>query len=342
MENRVGSKLGITVQAGRQGSLICKGAGFQANLEAEYVSRGDARSIHLDAFTALHIEPESSQNLKWHLDQATSLRDFAALCFGAPLPLQSISFWGGKISISETIQIPEVVSAYFFEQTPSTPSQVWYPIIMFRRLEHVAPEILSVWCSQRAKYQEVIELIFLALYGHHTRPEVGFLLAVQAFEAFDRAAFPRNLTSAEHFKTVFEAIVSAIPQGTSSDLRQKMKDSIQYANEPSLRKRLKDFQGRLHRELGPDPLGFKLPYIDGIVVTRNYLTHYPEELKQKILTLEKMVEETDRFCIMLILCVLKELGLPFDETIRGVHLHSRFRRFSKTSASRRVCVNAGH
>ena len=256
-----------------------------------------------------------------------SLRDFAALCFGAPLPLQSISFWGGKIAISETIQIPEVVRAYFFEQTPSTPSQVWYPIIMFRRLEHVAPEILSVWCSQRAKYQEVIDLIFLVLYGHHTRPEVGFLLAMQAFEAFDRAAFPRNLTSAEHFKTVFEAMVSAIPQGTSSDLRQKMKNSIQYANEPSLRKRLKDFRGRLHKELGPDPLGFKLSYIDGIVATRNYLTHYPEELKQKILTSEKMVEETDRFCIMLILCVLKELGLPFDETIRGVHLHSRFRRF---------------
>ena len=122
MENRVGSKLGITVQAGRQGSLVCKGAGFHVNPEAEYVSRGDGRSIHLDACTSLDIEPESSRNLKWHLDQATSLRDFAALCFGAPLPLQSISFWGGKISISETIQIPEVVRAYFFEQTPSTPS----------------------------------------------------------------------------------------------------------------------------------------------------------------------------------------------------------------------------
>ena len=73
MGNRVGPKrwgvalnsggadgiLGITVQAGRQGSLICKGAGFQANLEAAYVGRSGGRSIHLDAITSLHIEPES-------------------------------------------------------------------------------------------------------------------------------------------------------------------------------------------------------------------------------------------------------------------------------------------
>jgi hypothetical protein len=238
-----------------------------------------------------------------------------------------MSFWAGRTRISDTIQIPNVVRACFSEQAPSTPSQVGYPVIMFRRLEHITPEILSVWCIQRTKYQEVIDLIFLVLYGHHTRPEVGFLLTIQAFEAFDRAAFPRSLTSPQQFKVVFDAMVSAIPRGISNDIRQKMKTSIQYANEPSLRKRLRDFHGRLSKGLGPNPLGFELSRINHIVDTRNYLTHYPDELKHKVLAPNKMVEETDRFCIMLILCILKELGLPFDETIRGVHLHARFRRF---------------
>jgi hypothetical protein len=150
---------------------------------------------------------------------------------------------------------------------------------------------------------------------------------MQAFEAFDRKANPGTLTSPEKFKEVYDAMVCAIPQGTPNDLRQKMKAAIQYANEPSLRKRLKRFHDRLVSLVGSEAYGFKSSNIDLLVRTRNYYTHYPDDLKEKILSPPSLVRETDRFSMLLVVCLLHEIGVTLDQTRNGLFLHDKFRRF---------------
>jgi hypothetical protein len=319
--------LGIAVSAGPQGTLECERGGYKVHLEAEYSSRADGYNVELNAFTTLYIEPASPRDLRWFFDEGRSLRDFAALCFGSPLPLRSVKLLGDQVSIADGITITEVVTAFFVEQLPATPSRASYPLIMFRRLELATPGILSAWHEKREQFQEVIDLAFLVLYGHHTRPEVGFLLIMQAFEAFDRKMNPGTLTSPEKFKEVHDAMVGAIPQGTPNDLRQKMKAAIQYANEPSLRKRLKLFHDLLVSLVGSEPYGFKSSSIEPLVQTRNYYTHYPEDLKDKILSPSSTVRETDRFSMLLVVCLLHKIGVTLDQTRNGLFLHDKFRRF---------------
>ncbi|NKB79485.1 hypothetical protein HED49_14920 [Ochrobactrum daejeonense] len=61
--------------------------------------------------------------------------------------------------------------------------------------------------------------------------------------------------------------------------------------------------------------------------TRNYLTHYPEALKPFILSEDKMAEETDRMCLIILLSIFDELRVSPLEILRAVFLHNRFRRF---------------
>ena len=326
-EGDIGRGLGIAVSAGPQGTLECERGGYKVHLEAEYSSRADGYNVELNAFTTLYIEPSSPRDLRWFFEEGRSLRDFAALCFGSPLPLRSVKVLGDQVSIADGITITEVVTAFFVEQAPATPSRASYPLIMFRRLELAAPGILSAWHEKRVQFQEVIELVFLVLYGHHTRPEVGFLLIMQAFEAFDRKVNPGTLTSPEKFKEVHDAMVGAIPQGTPNDLRQKMKAAIQYANEPSLRKRLKLFHDLLVSLVGSEPYGFKSSSIEPLVQTRNYYTHYPKDLKDKILSPSSTIHETDRFSMLLVVCLLHKIGVTLDQTRNGLFLHDKFRRF---------------
>jgi len=323
----IGRGLGITVSAGPQGALECERGGYKVHLNAEYSSKADGYNVALNAFTTLYIEPDAPKDLHWFFDEGRSLRDFAALCFGSPLPLKSVKLLGGQVSIADGITITEVVAAFFIEQTPATPSRASYPLILFRRFELAAPGVLSAWHEKREQFQEVIDLVFLVLYGHHTRPEVGFLLIMQAFEAFDRKVNPGTLTSPEKFKEVYTAMVGAIPQGTPNDLRQKMKAAIQYANEPSLRKRLKLFHERLVSLVGLEAYGFKSSSIESLVQTRNYYTHYPEDLRDKTLSPSFMVRETDRFSMLLVVCLLHEIGVTIDQTQNGLFLHDKFRRF---------------
>ena len=103
--------------------------------------------------------------------------------------------------------------------------------------------------------------------------------------------------------------------------------AIQYANEPSLRKRLKLFHERLASLVGSEAYGFKSSSIEPLVRTRNYYTHYPEDLKDKILTPSTTIDETDRFSMLLVVCLLHEVGVTLDQARNGLSLHDKFRRF---------------
>lgn len=85
-----------------------------------------------------------------------------------------------------------------------------------------------------------------------------------------------------------------------------------------MRNRLKNLHTRLGQKFGADAFGLKKSSLEPIVQTRNYLTHYPEELKSAILFEDRMVEETDRMCLILVLAILDEPGVPCSELLRGV------------------------
>lgn len=137
-EGDIGRGLGIAVSAGPQGALECERGGYKVHLEAEYSSRADGYNVELNAFTTLYIEPNTPKDLRWFFDEGGSLRDFAALCFGSPLPLRSVKLLGGQVSIADGIIIKEVVAAFSLNRhrLPLAAPHIHYHVPQVRACRH--------------------------------------------------------------------------------------------------------------------------------------------------------------------------------------------------------------
>jgi hypothetical protein len=96
-------------------------------------------------------------------------------------------------------------------------------------------------------------------------------------------------------------------------LKQRLSDYLNYGNEFSLRKRLKQLLNGLReatrKKITPKEEGF----VDSVVCTRNYLTHYNEELKDKATTdLESQFNLNGKLRALISILLLREAGLSED------------------------------
>ena len=327
-QDRLDGRPGITftVEVGDHGELT-SAEGYTVTAEAGFSAKSDDRHIDLQAAASLRIQAGEPRDLHWFMEEARALQDLASVCFGLPEPLTSVRFYGEERELAPGVIVTEGVAALFWEQTPARKSRGSYPLVQFRGLATIAPDILDAWKNVRATYRDVIDLVLLTLARHHVSPEVGFLLAMQAFEAFDRIRSPKELVAVDVFEAARNAMAAAIPAIAPRELRDKLLASIKFANEPSLRQRLKAFHKRLSAELNGDALGLTKPAIDRLVDTRNFYTHYAEALRPNILSPDRQVEETERFCALLILSILNVAGVPFEAALRGLDFHEHFRQF---------------
>jgi hypothetical protein len=133
--------------------------------------------------------------------------------------------------------------------------------------------------------------------------------------------------SVEEYKPVYDALVNAIPDWVSSDLKYRLKEYLKYGREFSLRKRMKDiiyiYQANIDRFIGN-----KNAFIEKVVDTRNYQTHHDEDLKERAAGGEELDRLTQKLKVLLEVCLLTELGFSSEE-IKG--LFSRNSRYQYES-----------
>lgn len=120
--------------------------------------------------------------------------------------------------------------------------------------------------------------------------------------------------------------MTAIPAGTPAPLRDALKSRIKYGNEFSLRKRLNEiFAG-----IGPQNTALIAPnsatFISDVVDTRNYLTHYSDDLKEQTLEGADLFNANLRLKILLTILLLRELGIDEGLITELVSSHGTFRR----------------
>lgn len=108
-------------------------------------------------------------------------------------------------------------------------------------------------------------------------------------------------------------MVKAIPLTVSEGFRDSLKGKLHYLNEFSLRKRLKEILescGKLTTRL----INNEVEFIEDIVNTRNYLTHFDKKLETKAKKGKDLYKLAQNMRFFLEICLLKELGIT-DTTI---------------------------
>ena len=186
---------------------------------------------------------------------------------------------------------------------------------------------LRNWFEKVDLLEPIYDLYFGTLYNPRMYSEQKFLSLVQAIESFHQRIHGGEYMSVEEYEPVYDALVNAIPDWVSSDLKYRLKEYLKYGREFSLRKRMKDiiyiYQANTDRFIGN-----KNAFIEKVVDTRNYQTHHDEDLKERAAGGEELDRLTQKLKVLLEVCLLTELGFSSEE-IKG--LFSRNSRYQYES-----------
>jgi hypothetical protein len=111
--------------------------------------------------------------------------------------------------------------------------------------------------------------------------------------------------------------VEAIPQELAPDFKDHLKTgTLRYANQFSLRTRLRKIAERLSSNFPIQFIAAEDPrrnFVNKVVDTRNYLTHFDPDLQNKAAEGEELYDLTQKLKTLLEICLLEELGLSLDE-----------------------------
>lgn len=286
--------------------------GARLTVESSLAQGGDGlRTLRLDHRVLFGIEPEERRPLRWYREVLGGLQDLLTLLVGRPVYPRSaeaqvhhgasarsgVFFEGGLRSpASQGNEPPEGLTR---------PSDV---LVDLPAIRPNLPEVLDNYFAKRELLAPVFELFFGALFNPRTYPDFQFLSLAQALETYHRRAGPEALymPEDEYLEERYPEILSSLPNSLPKPFREKLKPTLKYANEWSLRKRLKDLVGAVPVTgiAGDDPA-----FVERVVDTRNYLTHYTEELEQKAWRGHELMGAVEELRRLLAFLLLRELGL---------------------------------
>jgi ApeA N-terminal domain 1 len=293
---------------------------------------GVAKELSLDAHTSQRftlglVELKPSAHFSILFAEKADLR--AAFAFGNELG-QFMTMLVGELSYVKKVRLFDkdgTAVEVFYPSTIRAEGEI-HPLEMcfsLRDIANVAPMLLEHWFASLPILEPVYDLLFGTLFGRDSFVRTKFLSLTQAIESFHRRVQGGTYASAEDFTNLEAALKAAVPTGIPDPLRQRISDSIKYANEYSLRKRIKEvLQGLAPATIQMLKLSDAAAGADLLVKTRNYLTHFDERSKTGLVDdIVAMHYMNERLTALLFILILKRLGLAEDTAAKGI-LKRRF------------------
>ena len=134
---------------------------------------------------------------------------------------------------------------------------------------------ISGWMAAYEEIEPAMNLYFASKSGAHPFIDGKFLSLAQCLETYHRRSSSQLEMPEEEYSSLLSSLLVACEPKWKSLIEGKLK----FENELSLRKRLKKVLEPVSSYFGDEK---SITYlINKIVDTRNYLTHYPEELESK-------------------------------------------------------------
>jgi len=199
-----------------------------------------------------------------------------------------------------------------FYQLASTPKQKttasFEPMFRYETVANRFEDILRNWFKKAERLEPIYELYFVSVYGRQMYQEQKFLCLIQALESYHRRMVNnRELSEKDHKKRI-EEIMRDVPSEYQKWLRRK----LDYSNEPTLRRRLKELLNRFATPAS-SLIEDRRAFVSEVCNTRNYLTHYDPKLKNAVAKGNALDRITWQLTALVEMCLLEELGFTLDE-----------------------------
>lgn len=254
------------------------------------------------------------------------LQNFLCLAVREPVYVLNME---GETETNKMTDMDYYPSVGIFYKSPSiseAPESLlgWDMLFTYQDINTDFEVLLRNWFEKADVLKPICGLYFGILYNPHLYLENQFLSLVQAAEAFhERIYGGRYLPDSEYKALVFTPLVNAIPD-VNQDLKESLKNRLRYGNEYYLRTRLSELLDKCGN-IVPQLLGNRKVFIDKVVTTRNYLTHYDQELYKHAALGMDLVSLTKKLRILMEVCLITQTGLDANKAINLFGKHRRVR-----------------
>jgi len=297
------------------------------SFDYNFTSGGDRfKEVNLKHTTFIKIKPSKSLHFNDYQDVCYHIQNFLSLAIGKavfPIIIKGKSERCSTKSQSGKAIYPDIFIYYATNSLFETSSKI-YPFDMlftFRDISGKFESILKNWFEKAEMLKPVYDLYFGTLYNPRMYLQHQFLSMTQAIEAYHRHKFEGKYLSDEDYEPIYNRFKEIIKVLDIEDsFKDALKTKLKYGNEYSLRKRLKDLFLE-YRDITQNFIKDEDNFINRIVDTRNYLTHYDKKLKN-IAGGRDLYRITQKLRKILQICLLCELGF-IKEEIKSMFLRDK-------------------
>jgi hypothetical protein len=172
--------------------------------------------------------------------------------------------------------------------------------------------ILDKWLLNCEKLEPVFNLYFSTIFNTKLYTNDIFLNLIHAIESYHRRIYGNNeILEEECVKRVNELVL------IKPEYKDWLKIRLKYAYELTLRKRLKMLFNE-YEFLFSSYINDLKDFSDRLTDTRNYYTHFDENLKQFCFESIELYYASIKLKILLIACFLKEIGFNNEDIFKMI------------------------
>ena len=214
--------------------------------------------------------------IKYFLDLIFKLHNFLHFAIDELISIDSITGYSNEITEELNGKIYEIPIKIYSQGPPYSEEKpkIIRPnmLFLYKDIVDQFEEILIKWIKYYEIHDSAFNLYFVSKSGAQDYLESKFLSLVQGMEVLHRKMSQETQMQEVEFSELLENILEATPDDKKTWINEKLK----YANELSLRRRIKRmvepfkcfFHNKREREF----------FVNKVTNTRNYLTHYDSEL----------------------------------------------------------------
>ncbi len=269
-------------------------------------------ALEISNDSAFHIEYSKLTPWSQISNTIDVLQDL--LTFSLQIAIKATRVEGFNENIEETLGIKDITN----EVTRIKPIAIIYlqkgkdketshsylqdAIITLRQGHFEFDDLMTKWFKFISKCRGSQTAYLSTYYLNNMHLEDKFSSLCTAIEAFHRETIGGWVKSKKDFDELVSTMVNAVPE---EDNKRFVREKMKYANEPSLRHRLKAILGGLEIFV---KFKDRARFIDRTVKTRNYFAHMDSESKDGVLNGIKVYHYGEFLNMIMQILVLRWLG----------------------------------
>lgn len=223
------------------------------------------------------LESEELRNLTDFISIAFKITELMCFAMDEIVSLKKVSATSSEImrSAGDDKKYPVPISIYYqsIPFSEKKPQKNWHEMLFnFESIKANAQQVFNNWLNAYEYLSPAFGLYFSTKTGAQKYIDGKFLALDQGLETYHRRTSDETLMG----KEAYESLVSIILEGCPEEHLDWLKGRLTHGNDINLGKRIKRIIEPFKHHLGTSKERGKL--LRKIVDTRNYLTHYSENL----------------------------------------------------------------